>query len=65
MSDSADYASQSYAGNLRHVPGTRYVYDAAPWTSQQVMLFVGPTKTPPAAKSPQPGTPVPSASPTS
>ena len=55
-----NYARQGYARNLSHVPGSWYVYDAAPWASQQVMLFVGPTKTPPAAKSPQPGTPVPS-----
>jgi hypothetical protein len=55
-----NYARQGYARNLSHVPGTWYVYDAAPWASQQVMLFVGPTKTPPSANSPQPGTPVPS-----
>jgi hypothetical protein len=55
-----NYARQGYARNLSRVPGSWYVYDAALWASQQVMLFVGPTKTPPAAKSPQPGTPVPS-----
>ena len=59
-----NYASPGYARNLSHVPGTWYVYDAAPWASQQVMLFVGPTRTP-AAQPPQPGAPVASASPTS
>jgi hypothetical protein len=49
---------------LRHVPGRWYVYDAVPWALQQVMLFVGPTRTPGKAGAPVPGTPVPSPSPT-
>jgi hypothetical protein len=55
-----NYARQGDVRNVSHVPGTWYVYDADPWASQQVMLSVGPTKTPPAGGSPQPGTPVPS-----
>jgi hypothetical protein len=42
------------------VPGRWFVYDAAPWAPQQVMLFVGPAPAPPPAAPPQPGTPVPS-----
>jgi hypothetical protein len=39
----------NWAGGLRnHVPATWYVYDATPWASQQVMLFVGPATTAPA-----------------
>jgi hypothetical protein len=53
-----NYASQGYARNLSHVPGTWYVYDATPWALHQVMLSVGPTRTPPPAP-PQPGTPTP------
>lgn len=48
--------------DLSHVPGTWYVYGADPWAPGQVMLMVGPTRTPPAGQAPQPGTPV--ASPT-
>jgi hypothetical protein len=57
-----NYDKQGYARNLSHVPGTWYVYDATPWASQQVMLMVGPTRTPAVDQAPQPGTPV--ASPT-
>jgi hypothetical protein len=44
--------------NVASVPGTWYVYDANPWAPQQVMLVVGPTRTPP-VQAPQPGNPVP------
>ena len=49
---------QGYASNVAHVPGTWYVYGAGPWGPGQVMLMVGPTRTPPASQAPQPGTPV-------
>jgi hypothetical protein len=55
-----NYARQGYARNLSRVPGSWYVYDALPWAAQQVMLFVGPTRTPPGGGAPQPRTPVPS-----
>jgi hypothetical protein len=42
----------SIAVNLRHVPGRYYVYSALPWAPGQVILFVGPTRTPPAPHSP-------------
>jgi hypothetical protein len=58
-----NYAQSGGARNVSHVPGTWYVYDADPWAPGQVLLFVGPTRTPPANQAPQPGTPV--ASPTS
>jgi hypothetical protein len=54
-----NYDQQGYAKNVHHVPGSWYVYDATPWAPQQVMLFVGPTRTP-QPQSPQPGAPVPS-----
>ncbi|MFZ0189675.1 MAG: hypothetical protein WAL72_22330 [Streptosporangiaceae bacterium] len=55
-----NYARSGGARNLSHVPGTWYVYGADPWAPGQVMLFVGPTRTPPQNQAPQPGTPVPS-----
>jgi hypothetical protein len=55
-----NYAQSGGAKNVSRVPGTWYVYDAAPWAPGQVMLFVGPTRTPPQNQAPQPGTPVPS-----
>jgi hypothetical protein len=55
-----NYAEQGYARNLSRVPGNWYVYDATPWAAQQVMLMVGPTRTPAPAPPPQPGTPIPS-----
>jgi hypothetical protein len=55
------YNEPEYSRNLRHVPGTWYVYGADPWAPGQIMLTVGPTRTP-AVQAPQPGTPV--ASPT-
>jgi hypothetical protein len=54
-----NYAASGGARNVSHVPGTWYVYDADPWAPHEVMLSVGPTKTPPNQASP-PGTPVPS-----
>jgi hypothetical protein len=51
-----------YARNVAHVPGTWYVYDATPWAPHQVMLMAGPTRTQPAAQTPQPGSPVASPS---
>ena len=45
--------------NVASVPGTWYVYDANPWAPQQVMLVVGPARTPP-VQAPQPGNPIPS-----
>jgi hypothetical protein len=36
---------RNIAGNVSHVPGNWYVYDAVPWAPGQVMLFVGPTRT--------------------
>jgi hypothetical protein len=57
-----DVDQHGYARNVAHVPGTWYVYDAAPWASHQVMLMVGPTRTQPAVQTPQPGTPVASPS---
>ncbi len=45
--------------NVASVPGTWYVYDADPWAPQQVMLMVGPARTPP-VQAPQPGGAVPS-----
>jgi hypothetical protein len=60
-----NYAHRGYARNLRSVPGTWFVYDAVPWASQQVMLFVGPTRHPhPGAGRPVHGKPAPSPSPT-
>ena len=56
------YNEPGYSRNLSHVPGTWYVYGADPWAPGQIMLTVGPTRTPPAVQPPQPGTPV--ASPT-
>lgn len=38
--------------NLRHVPGSYYVYDADPWAPGQVMLFVGRTRTQQLPKAP-------------
>ena len=58
-----NYARSGSARNLSHVPGTWYVYGADPWAPGQVMLSVGPTRTPPGNQAPQPGTPT--ASPTS
>jgi hypothetical protein len=56
-----NYAHRGYARNLRSVPGTWFVYDAVPWAPQQVMLFVGPTRTPHYGSGrPVPGTPRPS-----
>ena len=55
-----NYDDHGYGRNLASVPGSWYVYDADPWAPQQVMLMVGPTKTPPPDPAPQPGTPVPS-----
>ena len=55
-----NYAQPAGAKNVSHVPGTWYVYDATPWAPGQVMLMVGPTRTPPAYRAPQPGTPTPS-----
>jgi hypothetical protein len=40
------------AVNLRHVPGSYYVYSALPWAPGQVILFVGPTRTQPAPQAP-------------
>jgi hypothetical protein len=60
-----NYAHRGYARNLRSVPGTWFVYDAVPWAAQQVMLFVGPTRTQhPGSPRPVHGKPAPSASPT-
>jgi hypothetical protein len=61
-----NYAHRGYARNLRSVPGTWFVYDAVPWAPQQVLLFVGPTRTQPNPGPPQPagGKPAPSPSPT-
>lgn len=42
------------AVNLHHVPASYYVYDALPWASGQVMLFVGPSRTQPLVKTPVP-----------
>ncbi|HEY1639781.1 MAG TPA: hypothetical protein VGG35_03770 [Streptosporangiaceae bacterium] len=53
------------ARNQSQAPGRWYVYDAVPWASRQVLLFVGPTRTEPKAGPPAPGSPVPSPSPTS
>ncbi len=59
-----NYDHRGYARNLRSVPGTWFVYDAVPWAQQQVMLFVGPTRTPhPGAARPVRGQPAPSSSP--
>jgi hypothetical protein len=55
-----NYAQSGGARNVSHVPGTWYVYDADPWAPGQVLLFVGPTRTPPENQAPQPGTPTPS-----
>ena len=56
-----NYAHRGYARNLRSVPGTWFVYDAVPWAPQQVMLSVGPTRTPHyGGGRPVPGTPRPS-----
>lgn len=55
-----NYAQSGGARNVSHVPGTWYVYGADPWAPGQVLLFVGPTRTPPANQAPQPGTPTPS-----
>ena len=55
-----NYIQSGSARDLSHVPGTWYVYDADPWAPGQVMLSVGPTRTPPANQPPQPGTPTPS-----
>jgi hypothetical protein len=54
-----NYDDHGYNRNVASVPGTWYVYDANPWAPQQVMLMVGPTRTPP-VQAPQPGNPVPS-----
>lgn len=61
-----DVIRRGYARHLRSVPGTWFVYDAVPWASQQVMLFVGPARKQPNPGAPQPvhGKPAPSASPT-
>jgi hypothetical protein len=53
-----NYAQSGGARNVSHVPGTWYVYGADPWAPGQVLLFVGPTRTPPPSPAPQPGTPV-------
>lgn len=53
-----NYDDHGYNRNVASVPGTWYVYDANPWAPQQVMLMVGPTRTPP-VQAPQPGNPVP------
>lgn len=39
-----NYNSHNDGQLRRHVPADWYVYDATPWASQQVMLFVGPTR---------------------
>jgi hypothetical protein len=36
------YRDDGRALSPRQVPGTWYVYDAVPWATQQVLLFVGP-----------------------
>lgn len=54
-----NYDDHGYNRNVASVPGTWYVYDANPWAPQQVMLMVGPTRTPP-VQAPQPGSPLPS-----
>jgi hypothetical protein len=54
------YNGQGVGKLLRRVPGTWYVYDALPWASGQVMLFVGPTWPQSAASPPSPGSPIPS-----
>jgi hypothetical protein len=54
-----NYDDNGYGKLLHHVPGTWYVYDADPWASQQVMLFVGPVWPQPTASTPVAGTPVP------
>jgi hypothetical protein len=54
-----NYDQPAGAKNVSHVPGTWYVYDATPWAPGEVMLMVGPTRTPPAYRAPQPGTPTP------
>jgi hypothetical protein len=62
-----NYDENNYAKLLRSVPGNWYVYDAAPWASQQVMLFVGPVWPQPAGPSTVPvsgGAPAPTPSPT-
>jgi hypothetical protein len=50
--------------NVRHVPGSWYVYDAVPWAPGQVMLFAGQTRTQPVAKAPVPNGNQPQPSPT-
>jgi hypothetical protein len=54
-----NYSQSGFALNVRHVPGTWYVYDATPWAPGQVLLFVGPTRTQRGNQAPQPGTPSP------
>jgi hypothetical protein len=54
-----NYDDHGDSRNVASVPGTWYVYDANPWAARQVMLVVGPTRTPPPAQAPQPGNPVP------
>jgi hypothetical protein len=50
------------AVNVRHIPGTWYVYGAVPWAPGQVLLFAGPAKTQPAPG--QPAGPQPRPTPT-
>jgi hypothetical protein len=60
-----NYDHNNYAKLLRGVPGSWYVYDAVPWASQQVMLFVGPVWPQPAGAPPvsATGAPAPTPSP--
>jgi hypothetical protein len=53
------FDDHGYGKLRRDVPGTWYVYDADPWASQQVVLFVGPVWPQPTASTPTAGTPVP------
>jgi hypothetical protein len=62
-----NYARGDVARNVRHVPGGWFVYDATPWAPREVMLSVGPVRTPPPVGAPQPVSsraPVPSPAPT-
>jgi hypothetical protein len=55
-----NYDDHGVGKQLRRVPGTWFVYDAVPWASGQVMLFVGPTWPQPVTSTPVPGSPIPS-----
>lgn len=59
-----NYNDHGYGKLLHSVPGAWYVYDADPWSPQQVMLSVGPVWPQPGLGAPSAGAPVPSSSPT-